>query len=853
MLSSPFRLKVQKVDQTCLFELSWGQGQQLVATLKYPTVLTELYQDWRRVYLSFYKTIQTPLTPVTDPVVETPLRGWTIAGGSLTPSTVNWHSKLVEAEAKLLNQFHLWLRSAELFDIRATIAQSSLGATTADTQTIQVFLTCPDLELARFPWEAWEVGTDFAATGRIRIVRAPATIRSKIAALQRLQSRGRARILAILGDDTGLNFQADQVAVRSLSSQAEITFVGWQPGQTPAEVKEHIRQAIADEQGWDVLFFAGHSNETEITGGELAIAPDTSIRIDEIAPQLTLAKERGLQVAIFNSCSGLSIAGSLIDLGFSQVAVMREPIHNCVAQEFLVQFLHSLAKHKDVHESLLAACQFLRLEKNLTYPSAYLVPSLFCHPGAALFRIQPWGWKQWMRQVMPTRWEAIALSTCALLSLVPQVQDRLLDQRVWMQAAYRDFTSQVPPATVPPVLLVQIDEASVRRDVRIAQPMPINRSYLADLVKRLVGLKAPIIALDYLLDRPIGNEKALRDAVQTAAIQQQRWIVFATLAEEFEAEKLFVTEESKIAERQWALQGGIEIFPNRMVLPYADENCRPTCPFAYLLALLKTAHQEANGKLPQPGLDRKTDLRTAVLDVVQQETAHSPKLAFLMQLHVHPLAEWSYASIGIPWLQPIIDFSIPPDRIYDRVAAWRLLNQPLQLPNLPQQVVIIMAGGYTEAGGIARDQADYMPLPAAVSYWHDRLPPNNHAATFPNGNSENSPAYLSVFPGGEIHAYTIHHLLTQRLVIPIPDVWLVGVAALIGKGIVGQFKRQQRQHLRRQSHRLHLSASLAIATVLWILLSLQLYISAAVLLPFILPLVTVWLYALPVLRRNSNA
>jgi hypothetical protein len=34
--------------------------------------------------------------------------------------------------------------------------------------------------------------------------------------------------LAILGDDTGLNFQADKQAVRSLCSIAEVEFVGWQ-------------------------------------------------------------------------------------------------------------------------------------------------------------------------------------------------------------------------------------------------------------------------------------------------------------------------------------------------------------------------------------------------------------------------------------------------------------------------------------------------------------------------------------------------------------------------------------------------------------------------------------------------
>jgi len=55
--------------------------------------------------------------------------------------------------------------------------------------------------------------------------------------------------------------------------------------------------------------------------------------------------------------------------------------------------------------------------------------------------------------------------------------------------------------------------------------------------------------------------------------------------------------------------------------------------------------------------------------------------------------------------------------------------------------------------------------------------------------------YPSVFTGAEAHAYALHHLLTRRLVFPIPDLWMVGVAALLGKGIQLLL---QRQHLSRQ-------------------------------------------------------
>ena len=85
-------------------------------------------------------------------------------------------------------------------------------------------------------------------------------------------------------------------------------FIAWEPGQMATQAIAQINDAITDEQEWDILFFAGHINKTEITAGELSIAPDISISISEISPQLSLAQQRGLNVAIFNSCTGLNIA-----------------------------------------------------------------------------------------------------------------------------------------------------------------------------------------------------------------------------------------------------------------------------------------------------------------------------------------------------------------------------------------------------------------------------------------------------------------------------------------------------------------------------------------------------------------
>jgi CHASE2 domain-containing sensor protein len=854
-----FQLHVRRFEQTCVFELFWGKGQQLSATLAYPESLSTAYQDWQRVYLSYY---------------QSGLRGWIEDSGSLTTPPIDWHRKLVQAEAKFLSEFHHWLRSAELFEIRAIIAKSQLISQEQNVSvsspystrsynhqflSINVFLTCHAIELERLPWEVWEIGAEFPASGVIRIARTPGTIHEPTHS-QLLSSRKKPRILVILGDETGLNFQEDKEAVKSLSRITDIEFVGWQPGQDITELKTQISASIADKRGWDVLFFAGHSNETLMTGGELAIAPNVSISIREIMPQLVWAKQRGLQFALFNSCCGLKIAASLIDLGLSQVAVMREPIHNTVAQVFLRKFLQGLAAQKDVHDSLLAACQSLKVEKNLTYPSAYLIPSLFCHPDSTLFKIKPSGWKKQLKKLLPTPKEAIKISILTLLSLSLSVQDFLVEKRLLIQSIYRKATQQFTVNSSPSILLVQIDEKSIQ-EAKLANPRPMDRKYLASLVDKLSQLNAQVVGIDYLLDRPQGdNDRILAQSLQSAVIRQPHpsWFVFASLREET-AEWLEVLPE--IASSNWSLQGYINIYPGYMGLVWDSNSEFKRLPFAYVLAFAYQLNQKFIGSknnvettaslapnypkhsqsivtLAQknkdqfqtihPQLNSQTDFFFQLNRYLREEKGKNYKSFFSPLAQLQPITSFSY-DWGQMWLHPIIDFSIPPAQVYQTIPAWQLLksspNSP-QLSRIQQQVVMIAPGGYGEAGVFEEGQ-DNPPLPAAVSYWFEHSKPS---------------IVRRSFTGGEIHAYMIHHYLNRRLVVPIPDIWLLGIAVVLGKGIALAMKPHRRYSF---------GGMLLGGTVIYGLVSLQLYISGAILLPWVFPSVTLWTYALPVLLKKN--
>ena len=822
-----FHLKVERIDQTCRFELSWGKGQQLVEKLNYPEILTTLYKDWQQIYLSFYTTA---------------LRGRVQASGSLNapPPPVDWHAKLVQAEAKLLYEFHRWLRSGDLFEIRRAIASAASHKIDHSSPPVNVFLTCSPLELERFPWEAWEI-SDFANAGNIRIIRTPQNIRGQADEQQALPRR-KARVLAILGDETGLNFQADREAVRSLSRVAEVEFVGWQKGQDIGELKQHICDAIADAKGWDILFFAGHSNETSITGGQLAIAPNTSMQISEIEPYLAKAKARGLQFAIFNSCSGLTIANALIDLGLSAVAIMREPVHNKVAEEFLVRFLQSLAEYKDVHESMLAACQYLKLEKKVTYPSAYLIPSLYCHPGSKLFCLQPFGFKQQLQQLLPTRQELLLLVMFLLISWLLPVQDFLLERRVLMQAIYRNLTGQIGSSEPPPVLLVPIDQDSIAID-NIGIPRPMPRSYISRLIDRLSALNARVIGIDFLLSRPQENNdkqlaKSLRNAVQKQPFGT--WFVFVEL-EDDSGQWLRIRPE--IASKNWSLYGDMRVVQGYMKLGGGEDYDLESLPFSYAIALAYKANFESPQAPLHPQLNSKKDFLSQVKIHIKKHRKQSYTSLFSPSSHYHPITAFSY-QIGQTWLHPIMDFSIPPDQVYQRLPAWQLLRSKRDTPklrHLQQQAVTIVPGGYLEAG-VSREGQDNFPLPSAIAYWRNQP-----------GSVDNS----RIFTGGEAHAYMVHHFVTGRLVIPIPDVWLIPLAALLGKLAKLALLQPYRRRPMGKSFspfrgEIGKVIVLGIATTGYGIVSLQVYISSAILFPWLLPSAIVWSYALPALIRRKN-
>ena len=191
-----YKLEIEQIERTCLFKLSWGKGQQISAKIPYPVTLFQFYLDWRKAYLNFYKTSLRARVP----------KPKKLPGKIQLPQ--DWHRQLVQLEAKLLSEFHRWLRREELYEIRHTITTINYDNNNVAI-SIDLFLTCSG-DLARLPWETWEIGAKLNS-----IVRSPINIRADTKSIKANLNR-KPRILAILGDDTGLDLKSDRDTINAL-------------------------------------------------------------------------------------------------------------------------------------------------------------------------------------------------------------------------------------------------------------------------------------------------------------------------------------------------------------------------------------------------------------------------------------------------------------------------------------------------------------------------------------------------------------------------------------------------------------------------------------------------------------
>ncbi|MCC5620979.1 pentapeptide repeat-containing protein, partial [Nostoc sp. CHAB 5715] len=242
-------------------------------------------------------------------------------------------NKLAE---NLKAHINLWLNSELFRPIKEQLLEKL-----NPSESIRILLQTEDSQLRRIPLQVWDF---FERYPHAEMALSLTTYERKE---KSISSKYHVKILAILGDSTGINIQQDRVLLEQLPN-VEIKFL-----------VEPKRPVLNDElwmQPWDILFFAGHSfTQTEQEIGHFHINSSDSLTIAELKNALTKAIERGLHLAIFNSCDGLGLATNLADLHIPQMIVMREPVPDKVAQEFLKNFLTEFSSAKPLYQSVREA------------------------------------------------------------------------------------------------------------------------------------------------------------------------------------------------------------------------------------------------------------------------------------------------------------------------------------------------------------------------------------------------------------------------------------------------------------------------------------------------------------------
>ncbi|NJR49448.1 MAG: CHASE2 domain-containing protein [Leptolyngbyaceae cyanobacterium CSU_1_3] len=440
--------------------------------------IDQLYRHWQLLYREFYRERSAP-----------PTRAITIEPGGVTHFSEIEFSDLSK---RLKLQINAWLNSESFLPI-----DRKLSRELDPTDEVRVIIETNDNSLRQIPWHLWNFFEDYPRAEVALSVQEYGRVTP-----QSQTPVGSVRILAVLGDQDGINLQSDrkllEVAPDAVSMFLEEPY-HW-------ELDEHLW----DQKGWDILFFAGHS-QTEEDTGRIYINPTESLTLKQLRNALRTAISRGLKLVIFNSCDGLGLAQSLADLHIPQVIVMRELVPDVVAQEFFKHFLSAFSQGKSLYAAVREARE--RLEKlEDDFPCATWLPIICQNPSE-----EPTTWRALCGSLaidrLPAtrkqRLQILLLASAIVTAFVIGVR-QLGTLQNWELQSF-DQLMRLRPAESPDprLLVVTITE----KDVQSQNPQERRGSSLSDrtlaqLLEKLQTHQARVIGLDVYRDFPITQNHA---------------------------------------------------------------------------------------------------------------------------------------------------------------------------------------------------------------------------------------------------------------------------------------------------------------------------------------------------------
>ncbi|MCP6761969.1 MAG: CHAT domain-containing protein [Fischerella sp. CENA71] len=408
-----------------LWVSGYSRPQQFVGSLPAAPILVELYRRWQSIYTHLCSRLvdakefrKQPIAKYVDDDEDDELE---IA----TEGVTNISQVSFDEVCQLLEEnLNIWLNTPKFSSIERQV-RSQLDV----ESEIQVTLETNDDLLRRLPWHCWQFLKDYPKAELA--LSQPEYIRQ----VQKQREIQKVRILAILGSTSGIDLAAEQRFLEHLQD-AQINFL-----VNPSQ--QELNEQLLHPQGWEILFFAGHS-QTEGETGRIYVNENStknSLTIEELQADLKIAITNGLKLAIFNSCNGLGLANSLEKLYIPTIIVMREQIPNRVAQEFFKHFLSAFAlSYLPLYVSVRQAREQLKTLET-EFPGASWLPVICQNPA-----VEPPTWlniAESVRLILSS--EQIYALQKILLNLIGPIAPTLLQQKLTQVGNSEDLVERLLP------------------------------------------------------------------------------------------------------------------------------------------------------------------------------------------------------------------------------------------------------------------------------------------------------------------------------------------------------------------------------------------------------------------------
>ncbi len=224
--------------------------------------------------------------------------------------------------------------------------------------------------LRKLPWQLWRESLDLGYDINSTFVLSESQNTKKNSHDHNHVLKSPVRILAIFGsDENGLNQEPEKEKLNQLENN----------GARVESAKKPNRDRVNDllwHSKWDILFFSGHSS-SQGESGRIQINDRDSLSLNDLKSALKEAVKNGLKIAIFNSCDGLGIANFLTQLKVPAVIVMKEPVPDSFASEFLLNFLEAFVKKRQRFSlAVREATGRLNIKDN-DFPGATWLPVIY--------------------------------------------------------------------------------------------------------------------------------------------------------------------------------------------------------------------------------------------------------------------------------------------------------------------------------------------------------------------------------------------------------------------------------------------------------------------------------------------